>query len=338
MTKEQQEEYIKCALDFEYWAETYLKVENKMLGEGHYVPLKITNNQKKVVDTYEKTPFAAVSKYRQAAITTVSCAYLAHKIVFNDKLKIALIANKLGLAKEELLIKIVTFIEGIPEYMQPGEYNDKGKFILYSKDSDYYKIYGNGCHLKALAAGKQGLRGYSPNYALIDEAAFFEFGESFWTAAAGSLIAGGSCYLISTPKSTDPFYYKICEGAKAKTNKFKFVEIYWYEDERYNDGLIWVKGYDPIDNKKGKTVEELIKDGIEFVETKDPLIYKDLMKKGYKPQSDWFIQTCMGFDWDRRKIAQELECVGGDTLFTIKNKTTNIIEKITIYELYDRLC
>ena len=346
MNKEQQREYIKCALDFEYWAETYLKVENKMLGDGVYIPLKITNNQKKVVETYQKESFVCISKYRQAAVTTLTCAYTAHKIVFSENLKIALIANKLGLAKEELLVKVVTFIEGIPEWMQPGKNDEKGKFILYDKDSDYYKIFkGNGCHLKALAAGKQGLRGYSVNLAVIDECGFFEFGQQFWQAASGSLIGGGSCIMISTPNSLDSFYYPTVEGAKNKTNKFKYVEIQWYDDERYNVGLRWVKGYNTIDTRTPKTLQEL-KDlknqGIDVIETTDPKIYKDLIKKGYNPESDWFIETCKGFNWDRKKIAQELQLsfLGSGNNF-IDEKYLQEQEKINVqepirYEYIDR--
>jgi hypothetical protein len=72
--------------------------------------------------------------------------------------------------------------------------------------------------------------------------------------------------------------------------------------------LRWVKGYDTITNKKPLSVEELQKiEGVEVVVTTDSKVYKDLIKKGYKPESNWFIDTCRGWNWDRKKIAQELE-------------------------------
>ena len=39
---------------------------------------------------------------------------------------------------------------------------------------------------------------------------------------------------------------------------------------------------------------------------------------------------------NKRMINQELECVVGDTLITVRNKTTGVIEKITIEELNRR--
>jgi len=41
--------------------------------------------------------------------------------------------------------------------------------------------------------------------------------------------------------------------------------------------------------------------------------------------------------FDRRKISQELECVDGSTLVTIRDKVTMEIKEITIEELYNNL-
>jgi hypothetical protein len=43
------------------------------------------------------------------------------------------------------------------------------------------------------------------------------------------------------------------------------------------------------------------------------------------------------FKYDRRKIAQELECVDGSTIVTVKNKENNEIINMTIEELYNSL-
>jgi hypothetical protein len=41
--------------------------------------------------------------------------------------------------------------------------------------------------------------------------------------------------------------------------------------------------------------------------------------------------------YDKRKVSQELECVGGDTIITIKDIITEEIKKVTISELYNIL-
>jgi hypothetical protein len=62
-----------------------------------------------------------------------------------------------------------------------------------------------------------------------------------------------------------------------------------------------------------------------------------MMDDGWEASSPWFEEQIRNANGDMRKIAQELMCVGKDSLITIKNKKTGIIETLEIFKFYDKL-
>src|SRR5690606_38607857 len=82
-----------------------------------------------------------------------------------------------------------------------------------------------------------------------------------------------------TPNSHDEVFYKIFDAAKNGQSKFVATEIYWWEDPRYNQDLKWVKGES-------------------IIETKDPKIYKELIKGDYEATSTWFEDMCREYNGD----------------------------------------
>lgn len=286
LTPEQAAEYIKAASDIMYCAKVYAKVFDK--GRGNYVPFELFPTQERVLNNYLNNDFNIVSKYRQGGITTLTTFFLAWKITFTPNYTVALVANKLETSKDEILKKVMDFMECFPEWMQakPSKINKQN-----------HKRFDNGSELKAVAAGKEGLRGYSPAMIFMDEAAFFEYGYQFYTAAKLSLAAGGSAIMVSTPNGQDQLYYQTYQNAGREDgsgNQYVVSEIYWYEDPRYNENLSWYK-----------LNEEKIE--IDRIHTKDPKVYQELIKQGYKPTSPWFILQCNDLDNDERRIAAELE-------------------------------
>jgi hypothetical protein len=276
-------EYLKCATDFEYFAEKYLTVWDK--ANKVNIPFILFPHQKYTVWAYENHDEVAILKYRQGGMTTTTCGYLAWVLTFTPDVKVAVVADKLKLAIEQIFSMITKMMEGLPDWMRN---NPDGS------DTKAYKEFQNGAKLQAFAAGKDGVRGFSPDILFVDEAAYLEFGDDFFTAAQGSLSVGGKLILNSTPKGLDPVYYASIDGSRNGKNKFYVVEIYWYEDPRfiYNKkgemDLVWVKGNDKV-NTNNK--EE----------------YEKLKKLGYKPTSSWYIEQCAKYNFDAKKIAQEIE-------------------------------
>lgn len=288
LTPPQQQEYLRCMYDIPYFAEKYCKVWNK--GTAEFVPFVLFPHQLKTIDAYERFDNNLILKYRQGGITTTTCLFIAHLLTFTKDVKVAVVANTLTLAQENIFAGIVDIIANLPEWlrMEPT-----------GKDSQKKKIYENGATLMALAAGKDGTRGFSPDLIFIDEAAYLQYGDAFMTATMGALSAGGKIILNSTPHGQDPVYYAKYNGSIRGENDFNIVEIFWYEDPRfiYNQytkelELSWVK-------KEGD-VEHVVK-------TADRAVYRELMKQGYEPTSPWFEKQCAKYDYDPKRIAQELK-------------------------------
>ena len=278
---EQMNELMKCGLDAEYFIETYIKILVKKGNESYYQPFKLLPHQKKILKNYLENDDNIVSKYRQAGITTLTCAFCVWRLTFTNNFKIALVANKLETSQTEMFKRIADFIEALPDFIKP-EYSA-------SKNSQKHKIYANGSEIKALAAGKDGIRGYSPNLVFLDEAAFFEWGESFYTSARLTCAAGGGMIINSTPNGQDKLYYPIYEDAKNSVGSFKLSEVYWYEDERYASDLVWIKNND------------------EYFDCQDVTKYDNLKRDGYKPSSTWYRKQCIDLKNDPKRIGQELD-------------------------------
>jgi hypothetical protein len=133
-----------------------------------------------------------------------------------------------------------------------------------------------------------------------------------------------------TPNGFDPIYYGVYDQALRGLNNFKITNLYWYNDPRYASDLKWIKCKDIVHymlNKKDYNEDEVVK--IEHERYKFP----GLIKSGYKPYSSWFENMAKKFKFDRKKIAQEIECVVGDTIVTVKDKKNGKVKKIKIENL-----
>jgi hypothetical protein len=88
-------------------------------------------------------------------------------------------------------------------------------------------------------------------------------------------------------------------------NDFHITDLRWFKDPRYTKDLCWVKCNDIVHymlNREQYNDDEVVRYDLEL---KD---YNQHIEDGYKPFSSWFEKMSKKFLYDRRKIAQELEC------------------------------
>ena len=286
-------EYGKCLSNPIYAIQTYLETFDKTQ-EG-FVPFKLFPRQKEIINCYEKHRFNLVTKPRQAGVSTTTAAYLSVKVAFaddNNPEAILIIANKQELAFE-FLAKIKDFLSQIPRWVWGPDYygnaKNESKEIFITNAKGELKLP-NGSRVKAVATSKDALRGFTPTYLIMDEAAYIDNGAEVVGAALTALGTGGKATLISTPNGMDKLYYETYSQSKAKKNNFNIVEMKWYEDLRYNKDLRWLKD------------EEVF---YEYEFTFDS--YKEKIQQGYKPTSSWYEDMCRGMNNDSRMIAQELD-------------------------------
>ena len=297
-------EYAKCVKNTPYALRTYLQTYDNT--QSKYVPLDLFHDQIRLIEDYDNHEENIALKYRQAGVSTITSAWVSKRLVFASKTKpekILVIANKQD-TSIEMANKIRAFVEQWPSWLGVGFSGEKNA-------QKHFKL-SNGCEVKAVATSKDALRGYTPTILIFDEAAFIDADDDFWSACMASLSTGGKVIVISTPNGFDPIYYSIYDQALRGMNDFKITEMYWYRDPRYSKDLKLLKV---------KDIVHYLLNRAEYKDDEITIDYSDInpydrdfdkIKKqfadGYKPYSSWFESMAKKLKFDRRKIAQELEC------------------------------
>jgi len=221
-TEEQLKEYVKCANDPVYFCEKYIKV--KTLDKG-VVPFNLYQYQKNFVNAIHDNRFTISKWPRQCGKSTCVTSYICHYITFNQSVNVAILANRLKTAKEELFSKLQLAYENLPHFLQQG-------VVEWNKTS--FKLE-NGSRVMCDATSSSAIRGGSYNLLLLDEYAFLpsHVAEEFYTSTYPTISAGTTTKLIivSTPNGMNHFHKlwvdaKRPEGHKLK-NKFVPVEVTW---------------------------------------------------------------------------------------------------------------
>ncbi len=296
-----------------YALRTYLQTYDNTVSK--YVPLDLFPDQVSLIEDYDNFNENIALKYRQAGVSTVTAAWASKKLVFAKKQKpekILIIANKLD-TSVEMANKVRGFTEQWPSWVGAG-------FSAEKNSQRHFKLT-NDCEVKAVATSKDALRGYTPTILIFDEAAFIEADNDFWSACMASLSTGGKVIVISTPNGYDPIYYEIYDQALRNMNEFKISEMFWYRDPRYTKDLYMVKTNDLVHfllNREDYPEDTVVDLSVSNPYERDHSITTDYIQKGYKPCSAWFEGMVKKLKFDRRKVAQELECNflgSGDNVF-----------------------
>lgn len=294
---EQLMEYARIMKDTPYALKTYLQTYDNT--QKRYVPLELFDDQIQLLKDYEMYNENITRKYRQAGVTTVTAAWLSKRLQLakpEQPDRVLIIANKRDTAIE-MANKVRHFLEQWPEWLNVGFSPDKNSESRFRLN--------NGCEVKAVATSPDALRGFSPTILVFDEAAFIDAGEDFWAASMASLSTGGKVILVSTPNGYDPIYYGVYEQAQRGLNDFHITDLRWFKDPRYTKDLRWVKCNDIVHYMLNR--DQYNDDEVVMTEY-DISNYNVYLEQGYKPFSSWFESMSKKFKYDRRKIAQELEC------------------------------
>lgn len=309
------EEYARCYRDKtrRYFIENYLSTFNA--DERKDVPFKVFPRQYEFLKSLRDNSNTIAIKHRQAGITTVSAGWATGQCVFAPKdapETILCIGNKLDIS-EQLLEKMVNFLDQVPRWMWGGDYyspdpksSKNTKSIYKTRNKDKIELF-NGCKIYARSSGENAARGVSAVSILIfDEAAFIQNGISVYAqaVAATSSVRDAKIIMVSTPNGKDQLYYRTYANALKGVNNYTPVEFKWYQDLRYQRNLKWWRknpetgeiewDIDPVIGPRGE---------IEYNEER----WRKLEKDGWKPESPWYIEMCKSFNMDEQKIAQELD-------------------------------
>jgi len=230
-TKEQLEEYIKCAKDPVYFIEEYIQIVNVDKG---LVPFKLYDFQDEMVNAFQKERFVINKLPRQSGKSTTVTAYMLWLILFHDTQSIAILANKGSLARD-LLGKIQLAYEHLPKWLQQG-------IVVWNKGNIELE---NGSKILASATSSSAIRGGSFNLIFLDEFAFVSnnIAENFFASVYPTISSGETTkvIIVSTPNGLNHFY-KLWSNAVDKKNQYKPIEVTWNQipgrDEKWKNETI----------------------------------------------------------------------------------------------------
>ena len=290
-TEEQLLEYQKCSEDPCHFIETYTQIIS--LDEG-LVPFELRGYQEELIKHYNDNRFSVVLAARQSGKSITSCAYLLWYLLFTPEVTVAILANKGAIARE-MIARIVTMLETVPFFLQPGvKILNKGNIE-----------FGNDSKIVAAATSSSSIRGMSINMLYLDEFAFVEDAETFYTATYPVITSGKDSKVIitSTANGVGNMFHKIYESAVHDQSEYKSFLINWFDvpgrDEEWkkmtiantseaqfeqeygnsflgtgntlisSDALLGMRAIDPNWRKEGVSVYERPKKGHNYVATVD---------------------------------------------------------------------
>ena len=216
-TEEEVKEYVKCGKDPVYFCKTYLKVIS--LDDG-LVPFDLYPYQEQMFKHFNDNRFSIVLACRQSGKSISSVGYLLWYACFHSEKTIAILANK-GAVAREMLARVTLMLENLPFFLQPGcKALNKGS-IEFSNNS----------RIIASATSGSSIRGMSVNLLFLDEFAFVERANEFYTSTYPVVSAGKETKVIitSTANGIGNTFHKIWEGAVQGVNEFTPFTVNWYD-------------------------------------------------------------------------------------------------------------
>ena len=244
-TPHELDEYKKCMADPCYFARNYAKIIN--LDSG-LVPFDMYPYQEKMFKHFQDNRFSIVLACRQSGKSISVALYILWYAIFHADKTVAILANK-GATAREMLARITLALENLPFFLQPGcKTLNKGS-IRFSNNS----------RIIAAATTASSIRGQSINLLYLDEFAFVDNADVFYTSTYPVISSGKQSQVIitSTMNGVGNLFYRLWRGAITKTNEFKSFRVDWWDvpgrDEAWKQQTIANTSQLQFDQEYGNT-------------------------------------------------------------------------------------
>ena len=207
-------EIKKCANDFEYFCNRYLKIVDK---NGKLVLLQPNTAQQRFLYNLKDNPWTYVLKARQLGLTTIIAARLFHKCLFTPNYKVAVIAHTRDAAK--------TIFEIYKRY-----YTNLPKFLKFKTEAANVNelVFFHGGYIKVGSASSNSFRGSTYNSLHLSEFAFYENIEGTIQAVFQTATPNADIILETTANGLND-----AQQIWQDTNGFKKLFISWVDGEEY---------------------------------------------------------------------------------------------------------
>lgn len=221
------------------------------------------NFEKEIINAYEKNKFTLINKSRQMHLSSLTAAYCAWNLIFKENFCIGIMSTNISSASRFIdMIKdnMLRYKDSLYEWDKNVIRNNKNEISL-----------NNGSTIRAITNYKTGFRGMTFNLVIFDEMAFINLSEEvlYTIIPSISAIQNSQCIVYSTPNGTNNTFYNLWHDGHCEKNEFKIIDLPWYSNPRYIDGL---------DVRNGKL------------------------------WSPWYEKMCQCLNYDSEKIDMEFNC------------------------------
>jgi hypothetical protein len=179
-------ELAKCAKDPIYFIRNYVYINTKDKGMQLF---GLYDFQEELIGRFNENRFNIAKYPRQAGKSATTRAYILWYALFNEDKVVAILANKLNLAQEQLQQLRDSYL-ALPIWMQPGvkQWNKRG--IQFS----------HGTRVVCAATSPDGIRGMSINLLYLDEFAFVKshLADEFIASVFPTISSGKTTKVIIT--------------------------------------------------------------------------------------------------------------------------------------------
>lgn len=251
MSADEQQEYVRCALDVHYFVEKYCKVKRE---DGSIGNIKLRDYQKEILDNFISNRFNILMASRQVGKTISSAIFMLHKILFDNDKNIMIVANK-GDTAVEIVDKIKSIYSLLPFFLKPGIKTWNQKSLTFE----------NGCRIKTSARTKTPAIGFTIDVLYLDEFAHIPSNiiEPYYTAAfpTTAAVQNSKIIITSTPNGMNLFHRLLTDAERPEgdpqKNNYKPMRVYWYQVPGRFVTYIRLNNHKLYEN--GLTKEEVLK-------------------------------------------------------------------------------
>src|SRR5688572_9965825 len=124
-------ELKRCAEDFVYFCETYIKIHHPTKGS---VPFTLHEYQKRYVKHLEDNRFAIAKKFRQGGFTTLTVAWFVWRLLFKTDERMMVLSRTDREAQDVCWIAR-RMISALPEFLQPN-FSKENNHELHHEDTN----------------------------------------------------------------------------------------------------------------------------------------------------------------------------------------------------------
>jgi hypothetical protein len=223
MSPEEQQEYIRCAIDIHHFTEKYCKTKRE---DGSVGEISLRDYQEEILDNFVSNRFNILMASRQVGKTVSSAIFILHTILFNNDKNVMIVANK-GDTAIEIVDKVKSIYSLLPYFLKPGIKTWNQKSLTFD----------NGCRIKTSARSKTPAIGFTIDVLYLDEFAHIPSNiiEPYYTAAfpTVSAVQNSKIIITSTPNGMNLFHKLLTDAERPDgdplKNNYKPMRVYWYQ-------------------------------------------------------------------------------------------------------------